>query len=67
MSAKVVAKKDESSDSVVRRFSKLIIKTGLLNDVKKRDHYEKPSEMKKKRLKERKKKIMRQQRLERLN
>ncbi len=61
---KVVAKKDESSDSLIRRFNKLIQKTGLLTELKRREFYEKPSELKKRRLKERKKKIMKARRLD---
>ena len=64
---KVVAKKDESSDSVIRRFNKLIQKTGLLTEVKRREFYEKPSEKKKRRLKEKKKKIMKDRRLDRVS
>lgn len=64
---KVVAKKDESSDSVIRRFNKLIMKTGLLTEVKRREFYEKPSEKKKRRLKEKKKKIMKDRRLDRVS
>ena len=64
---KLVAKKDESSDSLIRRFNKLIQKTGLLTDLKKREYYEKPSEIKKRQLKERKKKISKARRLDRSN
>ncbi|OGB79271.1 30S ribosomal protein S21, partial [candidate division CPR3 bacterium RIFOXYB2_FULL_35_8] len=54
---KLVAKKDESSDSLIRRFNKLIQKTGLLTELKRREFYEKPSEVKKRQLKEKQKKI----------
>ena len=56
---KLVAKKDESSDSLIRRFNKLIQKTGLLTELKRREFYEKPSEVKKRQLKEKQKKILR--------
>lgn len=64
---KVVAKKDESSDSLIRRFNKIILKTGLLTELKKREFYEKPSEKKKKRIKEKMKKIQKDRRLERVS
>ena len=64
---KLVAKKDESSDSLIRRFNKLIQKTGLLTDLKKREYYEKPSELKKMQIKEKKKKISKARRLDRVN
>ena len=64
---KVVAKKDESSDSVVRRFNKLIQKTGLLTELKRREFYEKPSEKKKRKIKEKKKKIQKDRRLFRMS
>ncbi|KKP69493.1 30S ribosomal protein S21 [candidate division CPR3 bacterium GWF2_35_18] len=64
---KLVAKKDESSDSLIRRFNKLIQKTGLLTELKRREFYEKPSEVKKRQLKEKQKKIRKAIRLDRSN
>ncbi|OFY88407.1 MAG: 30S ribosomal protein S21 [Bacteroidetes bacterium RIFOXYA2_FULL_33_7] len=64
---KIVAKKDETTDSVIRRFNKLIQKTGLLTELKRREFYEKPSEIRKKQLKERQKKIRKAKRLEQIN
>jgi len=64
---KVVAKKDESSDSVIRRFNKLIQKTGLLTELKRREFYEKPSERKKRRLKDKAKKISKDRKIAKYN
>lgn len=41
--AKVMVKDNESLDSALRRFKKEIQKSGILLEVKKREHYEKPS------------------------
>lgn len=47
--AEVVVGKNESIDSALRRFKRLVDKEGIISEVKKRDFYEKPSEKKKKR------------------
>lgn len=39
--------KNESFDSLMRRFKKSVEKSGLLNDVRDREFYEKPSETRK--------------------
>jgi small subunit ribosomal protein S21 len=41
---------DESFEKALRRFNKFCEKTGVLSDMKKRQHYEKPSEMRKRKL-----------------
>ena len=47
--AEVVVGKNESIDSALRRFKRLVDKEGIISEVKKRDFYEKPSEKKKNR------------------
>jgi len=44
----VTLKDGESFDSLVKRFRKIVSRDGLLQDVKKFQYYEKPSERKKK-------------------
>lgn len=41
---------DESFEKALRRFNKFCEKTGILSDIKKRQHFEKPSEIKKRKL-----------------
>jgi small subunit ribosomal protein S21 len=40
---KVVVESDESFESALKRFKKQCEKSGLLSEIKKRQHYEKPS------------------------
>ncbi|MGH7900647.1 MAG: 30S ribosomal protein S21 [Thermodesulfobacteriota bacterium] len=47
--AEVIIGKNESIDNAIRRFKKIVEKEGIISEIKKRDHYEKPSERKKKR------------------
>ena len=47
--AEVVIGKNESIDNALRRFKRLVEKVGIIAELRKRDHYEKPSEKKKKR------------------
>lgn len=44
---KVKVQVDESFESALRRFKKYCEKEGLLTDIKKHQHFEKPSERKK--------------------
>lgn len=56
----VRVKEDESFESALRRFKKQCEKSGLLTEVKRREHYEKPSvKRKRKALAARKKAIKR--------
>jgi small subunit ribosomal protein S21 len=41
---------DESFEKALRRFNKFCEKSGILSDFKKHQHYEKPSETKKRKL-----------------
>jgi small subunit ribosomal protein S21 len=44
--AKVVVKEGESIDQALKRFRKDLEKTGVLRDARKHEHYEKPSDRK---------------------
>lgn len=46
MAIKVKARGGETVEQMVRRFKKLCEKDGLTKEVKRRQHYEKPSEVK---------------------
>jgi small subunit ribosomal protein S21 len=48
----VKAKKDEPAASVIRRFKKQVIQDGVLKDLKKREYYIKPSQIRKEKKKE---------------
>ena len=48
----IKAKKDEPSVSVIRRFKKQVIQDQILKDLKKREYYKKPSQIKKEKKKE---------------
>ena len=48
----IKAKKDEPAASVIRRFKKQVLQDGVLKDVKKKEYYLKPSQLKKERKKE---------------
>ena len=41
--------KNETIDNALRRFKRLVEKEGIISELRKRDHYEKPSDKKKKR------------------
>lgn len=41
---------NESIESALRRFKKKILKAGILSEVKRREHYEKPSLRRKRKL-----------------
>ena len=47
--AEIRVKENESLDSALRRFKRSCAKAGVLSEVRKREHYEKPSVKKKKR------------------
>ena len=51
--SEVEVQRDESFESALRRFKKKIEQEGILREVRDRKHYEKPSERKRKRAKER--------------
>jgi len=47
---KVIVREGESFESALRRFKKQCEKTGILSEIKKREHFEKPSVKKKKKI-----------------
>lgn len=51
----VKAQPGESSDSLIRKFTKKVISEGILLDLKEKEFYKKPSERKKEKMKELKK------------
>ena len=46
----VKVKDDESFEKALRRFNKFCEKTGIITDIKKHQHFEKPSDEKKRKL-----------------
>ena len=46
--AEIRAKENESLDSLLRRFKRQCAKSGVLAELRKREHYEKPSVKRKK-------------------
>jgi small subunit ribosomal protein S21 len=48
----VKAKKDEPAASVIRRFKKQVMQDGVLKDIKKKEYYVKPSQLRKEQKKE---------------
>ena len=55
---------DESFEKALRRFNKFCEKTGMLTDIKKHQHFEKPSEKRKRRLNAARRKMRKLQQLE---
>ena len=54
----IVVRDGESFESALRRFKKLCEKTGILSEIKKREHFEKPSVKRKKKMLAAKKRAM---------
>lgn len=52
----------ENIDSALKRFKKQVEKGGVLSEVRRREYYEKPSEIKKKRLFAAKKRLIKKRR-----
>ena len=48
MSSEIKIKDNESLDNALRRFKRQCAKSGILSEVRKREHYEKPSVKRKK-------------------
>lgn len=59
MATKVVAQPGESVDSLIRKFNKKVQSEGILQEVKKREHYLKPSLKKQQKLQMARKKYIR--------
>ncbi len=58
----VIVKDGESFESALRRFKKLCERTGILSEIKKREHYEKPSVKRKKKILAAKKRALKKMR-----
>ncbi|AEE97109.1 MULTISPECIES: 30S ribosomal protein S21 [Mahella] len=48
MASEIVVGENESLDSALRRFKKECAKAGVLSEIRKREHYDKPSVKRKK-------------------
>lgn len=59
----VVVKEDESFETALRRFKKVCEKAGVLSELRKREHYEKPSVRRKKKTLAARKKALKRLRL----
>jgi small subunit ribosomal protein S21 len=59
----VTVKEDESFESALRRFKKQCEKAGVLSELRKREHYEKPSVRRKKKMLAARKKALKRMRL----
>ena len=46
----ILIKESESFENALRRFKKQVEKTGILSEIRRREHYEKPSIKRKKKL-----------------
>jgi len=55
----VVVKNGESFENALKRFKRQCEREGILSEIKKRQHYEKPSEVRKKKVLQAKKKLRR--------
>ncbi len=55
----------ENFENAMKRFKRKCEKVGILSEIKKRQHYEKPSERKKKKILAARKKMLKKLRLER--
>ena len=60
--AGIVVKEGESYESFMRRFRRACEKAGILRDLKRREHYEKPSVRKKRKAAEARRRSWRRQR-----
>jgi len=58
----VVVREGESFESALKRFKKLCEKTGILSEIKKREHFEKPSVKRKKKMLAARKRAMKKMR-----
>ncbi len=54
----VIVNEGEPVDKVLKRFKRLVEQEQILTELKRREHYEKPSERKKKRERARRKRIL---------
>jgi len=54
----IIIREGESFESALRRFKKQCERTGILSEVKRREHYEKPSVKRKKKILAARKRVM---------
>lgn len=59
----VKAGPNDNTDSVIRKFQKQVLAEGLVQEIRKREAYRKPSELRQEYLAEKRRKIMRAKRL----
>lgn len=59
----VVVREDESFESALKRFKKQCEKAGILSELRKREHYEKPSVRRKKKAMAARKKLLKRLRI----
>ncbi|MEE9181455.1 MAG: 30S ribosomal protein S21 [candidate division NC10 bacterium] len=59
----ILVREDESFESALRRFKKQVEKAGVLSEMRKRQHYEKPSARRKKKALAARKKMLKKMRL----
>ena len=52
----IIIKENEPFEKALRRFKKLCEKSGIIEDIKKHQHFEKPSELKKRKMNDAKRK-----------
>lgn len=60
----VIIKDDEPFEFALRKFKKLVERAGILSELRRREHYEKPSEVKKRKLLAARKRMLRKLRRE---
>lgn len=63
MSIVVKAGPNDSTDSVIRKFQRRVVAEGLVQEIRKRSVYQKPSEKRQEYLAEKRRKIMRSRRV----
>lgn len=59
----ILVREDESFESALRRFKKQVEKSGVLSEMRKRQHYEKPSVRRKKKALAARKKMLKKMRM----
>ncbi|MFQ5658041.1 MAG: 30S ribosomal protein S21 [Candidatus Methylomirabilales bacterium] len=59
----VIVREDESFESALRRFKKQVEKAGVLSEMRRREHYEKPSVRRKKKALAARKKMLKKIRM----
>ncbi len=59
----VIVREDESFESAMRRFKKQLEKAGVLSEMRRREHYEKPSVRRKKKALAARKKLLKKMRV----